>query len=174
MATVYGIEVAGETYGIEDTDARQGVQTNATDIDDIQAVVPSSASASNKLATQDDVPDISSLETDVENIQAVMPASATAQNKLATNADLPQRVMVASMGDIRNLANNKLYQLIVSTPFNVSNEAGISTQIPALAQGILYKINGDMNAFLSSYYPSVGGWVLFFNSNGQNRGQKVF
>lgn len=59
MATVYGIEVAGETYDIEDTNAREGVQTNATDIDNIQAVVPSSASASNKLATQDDVPDIS-------------------------------------------------------------------------------------------------------------------
>ena len=174
MATVYGIEVAGETYDIEDTNARQGVETNANDIDGIEGKIPSSASSSNKLATQDDLPDISQLETDIENIQAVIPSTASSSNKLATVGDLPQRVNVTSMEDIRRLASNKLYQLIVSSPFNVSDDSGVSTQIPAMAQGVLYKIPGDMNAFLSSYYPTIGGWVLFFNSNGQNRGKKVF
>lgn len=59
MANIHGIEVSGETYDLEDSNARQGVQTNANDIDDIQAVVPSSASSSNKLTTQNDIPDIS-------------------------------------------------------------------------------------------------------------------
>lgn len=49
MATVYGIEVAGETYDIEDTNAREGVQTNANDIDGIEGKIPSSASDSNQL-----------------------------------------------------------------------------------------------------------------------------
>lgn len=55
MATVYGIEVAGETYDIEDTNARQGVETNANDIDGIEGKIPSSASSSNKLATKEDI-----------------------------------------------------------------------------------------------------------------------
>lgn len=59
MANIKGIEVSGETYDIEDSSAREGVQTNATDIDDIQAVVPASASSSNKLTTQSDLPSIS-------------------------------------------------------------------------------------------------------------------
>ena len=55
MATVYGIEVAGEIYDIEDTNARQGVDTNANDIDEIEGKIPASASSSNKLATQEDI-----------------------------------------------------------------------------------------------------------------------
>lgn len=58
MANIRGIEVAGETYDIEDTNARQGVETNANDIDNIQAVVPSSASSSNKLATANEVQEV--------------------------------------------------------------------------------------------------------------------
>lgn len=59
MANIHGIEVSGETYDLEDSNARQGVQTNANDIDDIQAVIPSSASSSNKLAPEDSVLPIS-------------------------------------------------------------------------------------------------------------------
>ena len=55
MANIHGIEVSGETYDLEDTSARSGVQTNTNDISNIEAVIPSSASPSNKLAAEDDV-----------------------------------------------------------------------------------------------------------------------
>lgn len=61
MANIRGIEVSGETYDLEDSNARQGVQTNANDIDNLEAVVPSSASSSNKLATENDIPDVTNV-----------------------------------------------------------------------------------------------------------------
>lgn len=55
MANIFGIEVSGDIYDIEDTNARQGVETNANDIDGIEGKIPSSASSSNKLTTQNDI-----------------------------------------------------------------------------------------------------------------------
>lgn len=103
MANIHGIEVSGETYNLEDTTARNGVQTNTSSIDDIKAVVPSSVSPSNKLVTQNDVPDISSLETAIEDIQSVIPASATAQNQL----------MAQSFSEVAN-------SIVVNPDFNLS------------------------------------------------------
>ena len=49
------IEAGGEVRTIKDATARQGVATNAAAIDEIKAVIPSSASAANKIATQEDI-----------------------------------------------------------------------------------------------------------------------
>ena len=102
MATIKGIKLASDIYDLEDTQGRTATQTaqntadnasskadsNETAIKAIQNIIPSTASSSNKLATQSDIPDVSQLETNIENIQAVVPSSATAQNKLATLNDL--------------------------------------------------------------------------------------
>ena len=58
MANIYGIEVSGDTYDIEDSQARQDLQTAESDIDGIERKIPSSASASNKLVTQEDIPTV--------------------------------------------------------------------------------------------------------------------
>lgn len=58
MANIIGIEVSGETYDLEDTQARQDIQTNSQDIDGIEGKIPSSASTSNKLATENDIPSV--------------------------------------------------------------------------------------------------------------------
>ena len=65
MANIFGIEVSGDTYNIEDSQARQDTQTNAQDIDGIEGKIPSSASTSNKLATQNDLPDLTVSEQTV-------------------------------------------------------------------------------------------------------------
>lgn len=58
MAEVSEIEAGGEVRTIKDTTARQGVAANAAAIEAIEAVIPSTASASNKLLTKDDLPTI--------------------------------------------------------------------------------------------------------------------
>lgn len=58
MANIIGIEVSGDTYDLEDSQARQDIQTNAQDIDGIEGKIPSSASTSNKLATENDIPTV--------------------------------------------------------------------------------------------------------------------
>lgn len=55
MANIIGIEVSGDTYDIEDSQARQDTQTNAQDIDGIEDKIPSTASSSNKLLTKTEV-----------------------------------------------------------------------------------------------------------------------
>lgn len=68
MADIKGIELASDIYGLEDETARNDTETNAsaienltnrvtnteTAIEDIQAVIPSSASPQNKLMTQEE------------------------------------------------------------------------------------------------------------------------
>ena len=70
MANIKGIEVSNEIYNLEDTNARTTASSasttantantkataNETAIAAVQAVIPSSASASNKLATKADIP----------------------------------------------------------------------------------------------------------------------
>lgn len=55
MANIFGIEVSGDTYDLEDSQARQDTQINAQDIDRIEGKIPSSASSSNKLATDEQI-----------------------------------------------------------------------------------------------------------------------
>ena len=55
MAEVSEIEAGGEVRTIKDTTARQGVAANAAAIDEIEAVIPSTASISNQLTTASDL-----------------------------------------------------------------------------------------------------------------------
>lgn len=73
MANIKGIELARDIYDLEDTQGRTATQaaqntannasdkadSNETAIKAIEAVIPSTASSSNKLATKNDIPDIS-------------------------------------------------------------------------------------------------------------------
>ena len=68
MANIHGIEVSGETYDLEDSNARQGVQTNANDIDGIEGKIPDAASSSNKLATQNDITELCKIVSTSVNI----------------------------------------------------------------------------------------------------------
>ena len=52
MANIIGIEVSGDTYDLEDSQARQDIQTNSQDIDGIEEKIPSSTSTSNKLVDE--------------------------------------------------------------------------------------------------------------------------
>ena len=61
MANIRGIEVSSQLYDLEDTTAREGVQTNTGDIDNIEAVIPTSASSSNKLVTANEVPNVTNV-----------------------------------------------------------------------------------------------------------------
>lgn len=129
MATIKGIELVSDIYDLEDTQGRTATQTaqntadnasskadsNETAIKAIKNIIPSTASSSNKLATQSDIPDVSQLETDIENIQAVVPSSATAQNKLATLNDLTKAKLF--MGTVYQgqckVDSNGLYLLFI-------------------------------------------------------------
>lgn len=108
MANIHGIEVSNEVYDLEDTTARNGVQENTSSIGEIEAVVPSSASSSNPLATQSDVPDVSQLETDIEDIQAVVPSSASSSNKLVTQNDVKNVTSGTVGGKITWNRNNQV------------------------------------------------------------------
>lgn len=55
MAECSEIEAGGEVRTIKDATARNGVAANAAAIEDIEAVIPSNASESNLLATEDEV-----------------------------------------------------------------------------------------------------------------------
>ena len=55
MANIFGIEVSGDTYDIEDSQARQDIQTNAQDIDGIEGKIPASASTTNKLVVESEI-----------------------------------------------------------------------------------------------------------------------
>lgn len=55
MAECSEIEAGGEVRTIKDATARNGVAANAAAIEEIEAVIPSNASSSNLLATEDEV-----------------------------------------------------------------------------------------------------------------------
>lgn len=55
MAEVSEIEAGGEVRTVKDATARQGVVANATAITEINEKIPSTASASNKMATLTDI-----------------------------------------------------------------------------------------------------------------------
>ena len=61
MANIHGIEVSGEIYDLEDSAARNGVQSNTSNIESIDSKIPTSASSSNKLATENDIPDVANV-----------------------------------------------------------------------------------------------------------------
>lgn len=61
MAECSEIEAGGEVRKIKDTTARSGVAANAAAIEAIEAVIPSTASASNKLLTKDDLPTVGTI-----------------------------------------------------------------------------------------------------------------
>ena len=95
-----GVTVDNELSVVSGNPVQNKVITNKindmeTDIDNIEAVIPSGATTSNKLATASDIPDVTSLETrietaetDIDNIEAVIPSGATTSNKLATASDV--------------------------------------------------------------------------------------
>ena len=58
MAEVSEIEAGGEVRTVKDTMARQGVAANAAAIAEINEKIPSTASASNKLLTKNDLPTV--------------------------------------------------------------------------------------------------------------------
>ena len=82
------IEIDGEGKYIEDTEAREGVSQNAADITAINKKIPASASESNKMATYNDIPDVTPLQQSINTINAKIPVSASASNQMATAADL--------------------------------------------------------------------------------------
>lgn len=55
MADIKGIELASEIYGLEDEQARNDTETNASAIGAIRAVIPEDASTNNKLLTKKSV-----------------------------------------------------------------------------------------------------------------------
>lgn len=61
MANIHGIEVSSQVYDLEDTTARDGVQSNTGNIESINSKIPTSASTSNKLATENDIPDVTNV-----------------------------------------------------------------------------------------------------------------
>jgi hypothetical protein len=94
---------------------------------------------------------------------------------IATQSMLPEyKAMTTGDADeLRSLANDKLYSLKVSNPFNVVDDEGASYQIPATAEAIFYKHSGDLTVQFHSYYGTSGIWEVFYNSNGQTRGKKL-
>ena len=95
-----GVTVDNELSVVSENPVQNKVITNKindmeTDIYNIEEVIPSGATTSNKLATARDIPDVTSLETrigtaetDIDNIEAVIPSGATTSNKLATTRDV--------------------------------------------------------------------------------------
>jgi len=124
------------------------------DVDNIQAVIPSNATTSNKLATSSDIPDTSTFasatdltavsgrvttaENDIDNIQAVIPSNATTSNKLATSSDIPDTSTFASATDLTAVsgrvttAENDIdnIQAVIPSNATTSNKLATSSDIP--------------------------------------------
>lgn len=94
MANIHGIEVSGENYDLEDSNARQDIQTNSQDIDGIEGKIPDSASTSNKLVTEDDLPEISTsvTENDTNPVSGAAVFNAISVKKVA-QTDIVQSSM---------------------------------------------------------------------------------
>jgi hypothetical protein len=75
--------------------------------------------------------------------------------------------------ELRSFASDKLYSVKVSNTFNVMDDSGTISQVPALAEAIFYKHAGDFTVQFHSYYGTPGIWEIFYNSNGQTRGKKI-
>ena len=125
------------------------VTTAESDIDDIEAVIPSNASSSNKLATANDIPDTSSFatasdlqtlsgrvttaESDIDDIEAVIPSNASSSNKLATANDIPDTSSFATASDLQTLsgrvttAESDIDDIEALIPSNASSSNKLAT-----------------------------------------------
>lgn len=104
-----------------------GLQSNVAglqdDVSGINSVIPANASASNKLVTRSDIPDVPSLdeletrvgkcETNIEDIDAVIPENASAENMLATIDDIESTgaILVLEINDVANPTQSELAQI---------------------------------------------------------------
>lgn len=117
MANIKGIEVSSETYNLEDTNARTTASSasttantantkataNETAIATVQAVIPSSASASNKLVTESELPNV--VQETAQNIS--LNESTSAVKAQLGNIVTFGKVLIASIV-IENLTNDGL------------------------------------------------------------------
>lgn len=142
MATVYGIEVAGETYNIEDTNARQGVETNANNIDGIEGKIPDSASSTNKLATENDIPQV------VDTVESGNSSPV-------------------SSGGVANVVGIKK-SFSITPPSSINADTFIDTGIPAnQADTMIVSIRiSGVNTSKNLYYPVLAALFSFQPTNG--------
>ena len=160
---IYGVELNDTLHDFVDRAVSQGLVDEATArqfadnllqtaIDVINALIPSSASTSNKLATSDSV---STLQNDVISIQEVIPSSASSSNKLADSNSVG--AVQASVSDIEALipaqatSSNKLADkdfVNSSISTNTANFLGTYTSLADI-EAIQNPTNNDY-AFLQT------------------------
>lgn len=106
MANIHGIEVSGQTYDLKDTTARNGVQTNANDIDGIEGKIPASASSSNKLATKEDIPEVTDTLSTTESKAISSRAVTTRLNDYNTATDMITNDILSAIQSVVNATEN--------------------------------------------------------------------
>ena len=118
------IEIDGEGKYIEDTAAREGVSQNAADIAAINGKIPASASASNKLTTQDEVITVKTLSATViyeGTIVKVVRAGKTVMiNVFCNNVPVTFNTRTLMASGLPKPANG-------ISPFGFSNWGGMAT-----------------------------------------------
>ena len=115
-----------QPYAMTNKELTDAVSQDASDIDAIKAVIPSSASTSNKLATASDIPDItgkadlvtSATSGDFAGLDAngnltdsgisadIVPSGASSSNKLATASDIPSLTNYVEKSQTAGLLKN--------------------------------------------------------------------
>ena len=152
----------GSSY--DDTELRNRITAAESDIDDIEAVIPSNASTSNKLATANDIPDTSSFaaasdlqtlsgrvttaESDIDDIEAVIPSNASSSNKLATASDIQTMT-----------TTNRVEQFYLQLQSNSTITAGNVTYPAWTETAIKNAILSNFNVTAQSVY-TVARWSI--------------
>jgi len=113
-------------FAMSNKQLTDAVSQDASDIDDIEALIPSGASSSNKLATASDIPDITGKADKVSSATSgnfagldangnltdsgisadIVPSGASSSNKLATANDIPSLTNYVEKSDTVGLLKN--------------------------------------------------------------------
>jgi len=84
---------------LKDLDIDTSLYAKQSDMAAVQAVIPSNASASNKLVTASDT-GLYAKQSDMNAVQAVIPSNASASNQLATESDIFPYKQDVTLGDV--------------------------------------------------------------------------
>ena len=184
------IESGGGGSSYDDTELRNRITTAESDIDDIQAVIPSNASSSNKLATAIDIPDTSSFatasdlqavsgrvttaESDIDGMQELIPSNASTSNKLATASDIPDTSSFATASDLQTLsgrvttAESDIDDIQAVIPSNASSSNKLATMSDISGGSDIFNLDslplwngdGDIGNLSPSTPPTAGRYRI--------------
>ena len=171
MATIKGIELASDIYDLEDTQGRTATQTaqntataasnkadsNKTTIEAIQNLIPSTASSSNPLATQDDIPQVvDTVESDNSN-----PVSSSGVYNAFATEDITDQVTFGAGVSGSVIRSGKVVQVNLATSSVTPSFTWVSNLPKATVSGNHSVIGYNTQATSTADKCGIAGIVTF-------------